>query len=101
MARKLNIRKVGSQQKLHKIVKQRKSIRVGSTKNPAKRASAYQSEGYRGTMYVASTQNMMKAEDRLMRTAKKAERGRYNVHQLSGAKAKPGYVYVNKGQRRK
>jgi len=100
MAKKLNICKVGSQQILNKIVKEKRSIRVGSTNNPARRASEYQSKGYRGIMFVAPSKNMMEDEDRLMRTAKKARRGRHNVHQLSGNKEGRGYVYVTIGQKR-
>ena len=88
-----------TQKELHEIVGERGAIRVGATVDPDRRANGYESDGYAGTMYVAKTENMMKAEDRLLKEARKTGGGRHNVQDLSNAAEDPGYVYVIKGRR--
>jgi len=91
-----------SQKKLLRIASAKGSIRWGSTKNPCQRAGTYQSPsggGYSGTMYVAKTGNMMKAEDKLGKTARKSGGGRHNVQRLSNAQKKPGHVYIVQGKK--
>lgn len=95
MSKKVNVVHVNSQAELHQICNERGSVRVGSTNNPSSRASGYATDGYRGTMYVAPTNNMMKSEDRFLRADT-----RHNVHKYSNAAEDKGYVYVINGQRR-
>lgn len=90
----MNITEV-SQAELFRIAEQRGN-RVGSTKNPDARAGAYSRDGYRGEMFVARTNNMMKAEDRLLGQSDY----RHNVQRYSNAQEKPGYIYTNVGQKR-
>ena len=75
------------------------AIHVGATNHPDQRAQSYKAEGYAGVMYIAKTKNMMKAEERLLKEVRKTRGGRHNVHSLSNAAEKPGYVYVIKGRR--
>jgi len=87
-----------SQKKLHRIASEKGSIRMGSTIQPRQRARAYQSPsggGYSGTMYVAPTENMMKAEDKLL----KSKLGRHNVQSISNAQEEPGHVYAIQGKK--
>jgi len=89
------IRKIrATQEKVRKTAKRQSIARVGATANPKGRANSYQHEGYRGVMYIAPTRNMMKAEDKLLRTP-----GRHNVHQWSNAKQARGHVYVLEGRK--
>jgi len=39
---------------------------AGATTEPERRKREYERDGYTGTMYYAPTQNMKKAEDRLL-----------------------------------
>ena len=68
--------------------------RVGATEDPKQRAGQYAREGYSGEMYQFKTQNMHKAEDRLLQQA-----GTHNVQQKSNAPDKPGYAYALKGRK--
>ena len=75
---------------------------MGATKDPDTRADFYQTPsggGYSGTMYYAKTDNMMKAENRLLDTALDTGGGRHNSHSVSNAKEAPGHVYVIKGKK--
>ena len=65
--------------------------RVGATKNPNARISAYQSQGYAGTAYVAETRNMKQAEGRLLRACQSS--CDCNIQRSSNAPSQPGYVY--------
>lgn len=69
-------------------------IRVGATIDPFQRCTQYERQGYRGTMWCASTRNMMAAEDKLLESG-----ARHNNHRWSNALAEPGYVYVIQGRR--
>ncbi len=89
----IKIRKV-SQEKLSKIAHQRGAIRAGSSKHPKARAEKYKDEGYGGTMFVAPTNDMKKAENKLLRNSL-----RHNTHERSNAPNKPGKVYVIKGKK--
>ena len=69
------------------------NVRVGSTIDVYRRAGEHEREGYSGTMYYAKTENMMKAEDRLLEYP-----GDYNKDEWSGAKEKAGFIYVIRGK---
>ena len=70
-------------------------VRAGSTEDPRRRKNQYEDQGYGGTMFYARTENMMKAEDRLL-----ASRGFcHNAQRQSNAYEGPGYIYVIKGRR--
>jgi hypothetical protein len=84
-----------TQEELREIANDKFSVRVGATVNPENRSNLYKHEGYAGTMYIAPTTNMMKAEDKLL----EAGHGVHNVHQVSNAQEAPGYVYVIKGKK--
>lgn len=94
MPRRLKIVYV-TQEELFDIAREYGSVRGGATVDPAARAYEYGYEGYIGTMYVARTQNMMKAEDRLLEA-----NFRHNIHELSNASESSGYIYVVSGQKR-
>lgn len=80
---------------LHTVAQQRGAIRAGSTIDPKQRARQYAQEGYSGTLYYASTENMMKAENTLF----EKHTFRHNVHSRSNSPQDPGYVYVIKGKK--
>jgi len=69
---------------------ERKTIRTGVTTDPERRKREYEYDGYAGTMYYAETQNMKRAEDRLLAICHCRE----NEQRKSNAKSEPGYVYV-------
>ena len=79
---------------LQKVAAGKSVARVGATEDPSQRAGQYAREGYSGEMYQSKTQNMRKAEDRLLQQA-----GTHNVQQKSNAPDKPGYVYALKGRK--
>ena len=79
---------------LQKVAAGKSVARVGATENPQQRADQYAREGYSGQMYQFRTQNMRKAEDRLLQQA-----GTHNVQERSNAPDKPGYVYAIKGRK--
>jgi hypothetical protein len=80
---------------LQKIVAEKSVARVGATENPQQRADQYAREGYSGQMYQFRTQNMQRAEDRLLQQGG----GTHNVQERSNAPDKPGYVYALKGRK--
>lgn len=82
---------------LQTIAGQRGAIRVGATEHPQDRASQYQSEGYSGVMYHFKTENMRKAENRLLQQTGT----QHNVQQRSNAEDRPGYVYAIQGRKYK
>ena len=82
---------------LQKIAAGKSVARVGATENPQQRADQYASEGFSGQMYEFKTQNMRKAEDRLLQQSA----GTHNVQERSNAPDKPGYVYALKGRKYK
>ena len=84
---------------LNEIATEKGSIRVGATADPDNRAKTYENEGYAGIMYVAPTNNMKKAENKLLDTALNSGSGRHNVHTKSNAKESEGYAYVIKGKK--
>lgn len=96
MSKKVNVVYVETQAQLSQISNERGSVRVGSTSNPSARASSYAHEGYRGTMYVAPTNNMRMSEDRLLRNTDT----RHNSHRYSNAAEEKGELYVFQGQKR-
>ena len=79
---------------LQKIAAGNYVARVGATEDPKQRAGQYASQGYSGEMYQFKTQNMRKAEDKLLQQA-----GTHNVQQRSNAPDKSGYVYALKGRK--
>jgi hypothetical protein len=96
MAYRGNIDKIiqASQAELNEIAQEKGSIRVGSTKDPIRRAGEYEREGYSGTMYVAKTTNMKYAANKLLKL-----NPRHNVYSSSNADEDDGYVYVLKGKK--
>lgn len=95
MSRRVETKKV-SQRELREIAKEKGSVYGGSTVNPDARAYQHERNGMRGTMYYASTTNMMKSEDALLEVGN----FRHNMHQMSGAKQDNGNIYVCQGQKR-
>ena len=83
-----------TQEQLKQFAQQGNAVRVGATNDPHRRAGEYSREGYRGTMYYASTQNMQRAEDNLLASCKAKHACAENFQRSSNAKAEPGYVYV-------
>ena len=65
---------------------------MGSTVDVKARKSQYAHEGYSGTMSYARTENMKKAEDKVLGKRK----FRDNEQRHSNNKEKPGYVYAIK-----
>ena len=84
-----------TQQELHEIADVPGAIRAGSTKNPKQRLQDYRQEGYSGTMYYTRTDNMYRAETRLLQ----GHEFRHNMHDVSNASEERGFVYVVKGKR--
>ena len=82
---------------LQKIAAGKSVARVGATENPQQRAGQYAREGYSGQMYKFKTQNMRKAEDKLLQQSA----GTHNVQERSNAPDEPGYVYALKGRKYK
>ena len=72
--------------------------RVGATVNKEgalkSRISKYKYKGYTGTLYLAKTRNMKKAENRLLEYCMECH---LNIQKRSNAQPKPGYVYIIKG----
>lgn len=87
-----------TQRELFEIATEWGAVRVGATGHPAARAASYTHEGYGGTMYMAWTENMMLAENRLLQFAFDNGGGRHNYHILSNARPEPGFVYVIQGR---
>jgi hypothetical protein len=83
-----------TQSEIQNLQNQKGSIRVGSTIDPEQRAKQYYSQGYRGTMYYAETNNMQKKEDKLLEN-----KGIHNVHSKSNVSESEGYVYVIMGKK--
>lgn len=73
----------------------RGTVRAGVTTNPEVRAFFYERDGYSGTMYLARTRDMRRAEDKLF----SRRDYRHNVQRRSNAKAEPGYVYLIVGRK--
>lgn len=83
-----------TQQELHEKAEECGSIRAGATVDPNRRADEYEAEGFSGRMYVAPTENMMKAEDKLL-----DHELRHNEQVNSNAAEGAGYVYVIQGRK--
>ena len=83
-----------TQKQLAHIASQPYAIRKGATVNPPSRAAQYSHEGYRGVMYEAPTQNMKRAENKLLENP-----GIHNQQTHSNVAEKPGHVYVVKGRK--
>ena len=75
---------------LESKARERKTIRTGATTEPERRKREYERDGYTGTMYFAATQNMKRAEDRLLAVCPCA----MNMQRTSNVKEEPGYVYI-------
>ena len=85
-----------SAKKLQQIASRKGAVRSGSTTDVHRRAREYKSEGYSGKFYYSKTQNMKRAENKLLQ----AGPGRHNVQTTSGAQPKPGNAYTIKGGKR-
>ena len=90
------LEKIGplSHEKLFDLAKKHHNVRVGSTIDVEQRAEQYEEDGYSGDMYYAKTDNIRRAEDKLLRF-----HGRHNVHKRSGVKERRGYIYVILGKK--
>lgn len=70
---------------------EQKTFRAGATTEPERRRGEYERDnGYTGTMYYAATQNMKKAEDRLLAVCPCA----MNKQRTSNVQEEKGYVYI-------
>ena len=67
----------------------------GCTVDPYRCKAEYEREGYVGTIYIAETENMKKAEDKLLAH----HEFWHKVQQSSNAEEKPGHIYVIQGKR--
>lgn len=97
-----NIREIVqvSQKDLHDMIENETHvIRVGATTDVDQRASQYEREGYSGIMYFARTENMKRAEDKLLEIAMENDSGKWNVHEKSNVGEGDGYIYAIKGKR--
>ena len=65
---------------------------TGTTIDPARRHKEHQRDGHKGVMYFAKTQNMKKAENRLLKKCLCPG----NTQRTSNAPSRPGYVYLIK-----
>jgi hypothetical protein len=83
-----------TQKEIEKDAKKNGSIRVGVTDDPKRRAREYEQEGYQGTMEIARTSNMRKAENRLL-----DRNYRHNQQKESNAPEKEGYIYLIRGRK--
>ena len=90
-----------NQTDLHRMIENETHvIRVGATdRDPKDRKGEYERQGYSGTMYVAPTQNMQKAENTLLQKAIENDAGKWNVQQRSNIGDYEGYVYIIQGKR--
>lgn len=84
-----------TQMDLHNLAAEHGSIRVGVTTDLDARIRSYENKGYSGTFYVAPTQNMMQAENRLL----SGYDFRHNQQNQSNASDKPGWVYLIRGRK--
>ncbi len=67
-----------------------RAIRCGLSKDPQNRKNGYSHEGYNGTMYYASTEDMKRDEQKLLDL--KIWRG--NKQNESNGHHEPGFVYI-------
>ena len=81
----LRLENVSTQAELHRRAKKRDAIYVGATDDPHRRLRDHAKEGYSGTMYVARTENMRLAEDKLLKSGSY----RYNTQELSNVDEAP------------
>ena len=86
-----------TQREIKKEMAKYGAIRVGSTIDVKARARQYEQEGYVGEMLYAPTENMKKAENKLLQAQKKPI---HNQHGASNNKEEPGMVYLNKGRKK-
>ena len=92
----LELKFVETQQVIFSMIRETSGfIRAGSTEDPRHRRSAYEGDGYGGTMYCAKTDNMKKAENQLLASRNFL----HNDHSRSNATEGRGYIYVIKGRR--
>ena len=83
-----------SQEELHDIAQENNAIYSGSCSNIDLRMDQHSSDGYSGTAYYSHTENMMKAEDKLLDVSHG-----HNIQKSSNAPEAPGNVYVIKGKK--
>lgn len=87
-------KKTATVTQLHQIAEKNGSVYTGSTVDPWRRRSEHQYNGFGGTMYVARTDNMMRAEDQLLQHGL-----RHNQQLRANHDPCPGYVYVINGRK--
>jgi hypothetical protein len=89
-----------SQEKLFEMIEtETHIIRAGASIDCDKRANGYEGELYSGVMFYARTQNMMKAEDKLLAAGWKNGNCKHNLQEFSNAKEEPGFVYIIQGKK--
>jgi hypothetical protein len=89
---------VSQDELLQKIEFETHIIRAGASIDCDKRANSYEGELYSGVMFYARTQNMMKAEDKLLKAGWKNGNCKHNLQEFSNAQEGPGFVYIRGGQ---
>ncbi len=86
-----------TQSNINKMTSSGGAKRVGFTVNPTRRASEYSRSGINGTMYVASTDNGRKSENRLLSNQFSSSSNHKNVQARSNiSDGKSGFVYAIK-----
>ena len=70
------------------------AIYSGSASNIDLRMDQHENEGYSGTVYYSHTENMMKAEDKLLDVSHG-----HNIQESSNVRGAPRNVHVIKGKR--
>ena len=84
----MDMKEVKTQQELHEMA--RSGDYVGTTVDPQRRRGEQKRDGKMGTMYYTKTENMRKAEDKLLKICNCPE----NQQRRSNAQEGPGYVYL-------
>ena len=74
---------------LFNIAQDLDSVCVGSTIDVVSEVERFEKEHYTGIMFYCRTQNMFKAENRLLKFP-----GSHNTQKTSSARSKDGYIYV-------
>jgi hypothetical protein len=102
MAARGNIRElveVSQRDLLNMIEFETHIIRAGASVDCDKRAYGYQRERFSGTMFYARTQNMMKAEDKLLEAGRRNNNLIHNLQQFSNMPEARGFVYIIQGRK--
>ncbi len=89
-----------SQEKLFEMIEtETHIIRAGASIDCPTRADGYQGDLYSGVMFYARTQNMKKAENKLLAAGKENGNCIHNIHMKSNVQEEPGFVYIIQGKK--